>query len=165
MNANINVCERFVAEGVWLWLDNDLSNVERKRWEAHLATCEACQHVLAETESTLGRYNAIEEDPPSAKSIEAILEEAGKRRVRDFWRPILAAAAAVILVVQSALPGWADRIDEISNRPLVTNKALEAALELRAKQARENTSSIIPGLSTPHERLKAYLEAPRFQAP
>lgn len=162
MNPASNLCEQFEAEGVWLWLDNDMSNVERKRWESHLETCEACQHILAETKSTLERYDAIEEDTPSTESIEAILVEAGKRRVRDFWRPILTAAAAIILVVQSALPGWADRIDEISNRPLVTNKALEAILEHRATQARENTSSIIPGLSTPHERLKAYLEAPRF---
>ena len=60
MNPASNLCEQFEAEGVWLWLDNDMSNVERKRWESHLETCEACQHILAETKSTLERYDAIE---------------------------------------------------------------------------------------------------------
>ena len=162
MNTS-NLCDQFEAEEVWLWLDDDLSRLERKRLETHLASCETCRRVLAETDSTLERYDSIEQDRPCVKSAEAILTKAGQGRKYDFWRPILAAAAAIILVVQSTLPGLVDRIEEISNRPLVTHKALEETLELRVKQAGENDSPIYPGLSPPHDRLRAYLEAPHLQ--
>jgi predicted anti-sigma-YlaC factor YlaD len=164
MNPQSNLCERFDAEGVWLWLDDDLSRLERKRWEAHLASCETCRRVLSETKSTLDRYDSIEEDTPGVKSIEAIFRKARQDRQYNFWRPILVAAAAIILVVQSAQPGWTDRIEELSERPLTTNVALEKALKLRAKQAGEGVSPIVP-ISIRPDRLKAYLEAPRFLMP
>jgi len=155
-----NLCESFEAEGVLLWLDGDLSDVERKRWQAHLATCETCQRVLSETETTLDRYDALGQDAPRLASIETILEEGRRRRVRDYWRPIVVAAAVVILVVQSTLPGWPERIE--TEYPLARGEAIETTLRIRSEQAGEIVSPVPTVHSKLPDRLKVYREAPRF---
>src|SRR3989441_7467324 len=100
------------------YLDGDLGIAERAALEAHVASCPACEAILAELRRVVARAEAIDDQPPTTDLWPAIAQQIGvssgaeprgvvspparrARRRLSFPVPQLAAAAAVLLLLGS----------------------------------------------------------------
>src|SRR3989475_4404358 len=100
------------------YLDGDLGIAERAALEAHVASCPACEAILAELRRVVARAQAIDDQPPATDLWPAIAQQIGvasgaephgvgslgarrARRRLSFTVPQLAAAAAVLLLLGS----------------------------------------------------------------
>src|SRR2546426_12609052 len=100
------------------YLDGDLGIAERAALEAHVASCPACEAILAELRRVVARAQAIDDQPPTTDLWPAIAQQIGvssggephgvvslaarrARRRLSFTVPQLAAAAAVLLLLGS----------------------------------------------------------------
>src|SRR2546429_882504 len=100
------------------YLDGDLGIAERAALEAHVASCAACEAILAELRRVVARAQAIDDQPPTTDLWPAIAQQIGvssgaephgvvslaarrARRRLSFTVPQLAAAAAVLLLLGS----------------------------------------------------------------
>src|SRR3989475_4410589 len=100
------------------YLDGDLGVAERAALEAHVASCPACEAILAELRRVVARAQAIHDLPPTTDLWPAIAQQIGvssgaephgvvslparrARRRLSFTVPQLAAAAAVLLLLGS----------------------------------------------------------------
>src|SRR5256885_7725220 len=100
------------------YLDGDLGVAERAALEAHVASCPACEAILAELRRVVARAQPIHDRPPSTDLWPAIAQQIGvssgaephgvvslparrARRRLSFTVPQLAAAAAVLLLLGS----------------------------------------------------------------
>ena len=114
-----SLCKEF-PQAVWLLLGNELTDVDRGRWEGHLAECEPCRRELAEARAVLAAYHALpEQDAPEALIRAVVSKAAGKRRwdwkgvvkglhtrtrPRWVWGPVLAGASLAIFLLLSSEP-------------------------------------------------------------
>src|SRR3989475_11058803 len=100
------------------YLDGDLGIAERAALEAHVASCPACEAILAELRRVVARAEAIDDQPPTTDLWPAIAQQIGvssgaephgvvslaarrARRRLSFTVPQPAAAAAVLLLLGS----------------------------------------------------------------
>src|SRR3989442_340596 len=100
------------------YLDGDLGIAERAALEAHVASCPACEAILAELRRVVARAEAIDDQPPTTDLWPAIAQQIGVssgaephgvvslaarrgRRGLSFPVPQPAAAAAVLLLLGS----------------------------------------------------------------
>lgn len=156
MNSRVS-CETF-EEGVWLYLDDDLSPDERARWDNHLEGCERCRETLSNSQSTVGLYDRHGKvDAPEALIREVVSSAAMADTPRTptlavvtrMWRPVLAAAAAFTLMLyQPDLIGH--KISE--HRPIPPRGGYHSIARLLADpQAylEKERSPLIPGLESP----------------
>ena len=96
-----------------------LASAERREYEEHLETCEACRRSVAELAPMPGllarlpadRAEALLDEPvagaraPRPELLDAVRREGGRRRVRRIRvRVALAAAAAVVVLAAIAVP-------------------------------------------------------------
>lgn len=105
-----------------LYLDNELSTVERAAVEAHLAGCDACCAELASLRALFTALDALQPDALAADLTPAVLRGVATERRRAAWRqriswlvPALQGAAVVLLLVF----GWsalATRYGELTQR-------------------------------------------------
>ncbi|WP_084959217.1 anti-sigma factor [Thermoactinospora rubra] len=116
-------------------IDDDL---ERRRFEQHLAECAECAHELAtfaETAARLGQAMAVEPPPGLRANVMAAIGQVrqlppavaspGARRRRIGWAPWLAAVAAVAAVVLAVV---AVRAQDQVERLEAANRQVAAAL-------------------------------------
>lgn len=67
MSEQALTCQELV-ELVTEYFENSLSEVERKRFEAHLGTCSGCRNYLAQMKSTIdltGKLSEVDVPPPA----------------------------------------------------------------------------------------------------
>ncbi len=73
-SAGDEITCRELVELITEYLDGALPTTDRERFEAHLATCEACRAYLAQMRGTIAATGTISEDslPPALR--DALLE-------------------------------------------------------------------------------------------
>lgn len=86
-----------------------LSAAERKRLEAHLATCADCRQELADLEATtrlLGRVKPVDAPAPTWGQVQSRLTPRRRQRspLRQ-WSPVFAAALVLLMIGVALLPG------------------------------------------------------------
>src|SRR5439155_1108779 len=59
------------------YLDGDLGIAERAALEAHVASCPACEAILAELRRVVARAQAIDDQPPTTDLWPAIAQQIG----------------------------------------------------------------------------------------
>lgn len=105
------------------YLDGELSGVERRELEAHLAGCESCRQTLEDLARVVERAGSLEDRPPArdlwrvvadriasgqpagSQVVELASRRTPGRRHVSFSLPQLA-AASVALVILSSAAGW-----------------------------------------------------------
>jgi anti-sigma factor RsiW len=105
-----------------LYLDGELSTVERAAVEAHLAGCEACRTELTSLRALFTALDALQPEALATDLIPVVLRRVAAERRRVVWRqriswlvPTLQGAAVVLLLVF----GWsalATRYGELTQR-------------------------------------------------
>ncbi len=95
------------------YYDGGLLGADKAEFEAHLSTCDSCQHALAQARVLLPKVSELLADAPlparpsapAVKQVPRIRAASWMRRSPQAWRVPLALAAAV-LVVLAVLWGW-----------------------------------------------------------
>ena len=105
-----------------LYLDDELSTVERAAVEAHLAGCDACRAELASLQALFTALDALQPEALTADLTPVVLRGVAAERQRAVWRrrfswlvPALQGAAIILLFVF----GWsalAARYGELTQR-------------------------------------------------
>ncbi len=101
-----------------LYIVDALDDLERRRYESHLSTCEACQAELDTLDLGFASYveATAESVPPSVKeAVMAGIDEAQtpRKRFPGMVAGLVAAAAAVSVVVAVALSGGPDLVEQV----------------------------------------------------
>ncbi len=160
-------CEQ--QQNIALYVDGELSGKELAQFESHLAQCPACQEELEQVRELLRQLNDLPElEVPAqlpARLRAALLEEAGKARIRSprpTWLP-MAAAVCAILVGGVILVGGALRMGQTGG-----NSGGQYLMQAEQAPASDEMNSIA---SVPEEsaalatdEAQATSEAPRLAA-
>ncbi|MDX1447887.1 MAG: anti-sigma factor [Acidimicrobiia bacterium] len=113
-----------------LYIVDALDDLERRRYEAHLEDCAACQDELAELGPGFDAYlvAAAEPVPPAVKAavMARVAEPTGLRRFGGWAVGVAAAAAAVSVVVAVALGGEPDLVEQVYAAPDVVVLEVES---------------------------------------
>lgn len=156
------------------FLDGDLPSGEQEEMERHLRACVPCAKEAAEMRRLLERARALPDSLPPARDlwpeVAARLPHRGGERRRSFWRPALAAAAALAVVLvglRLGLGPGGERGDgtaggRVPQASLATNsvltaldletaaagKSLEAALDAGGRLGPQEGAAINTGLNS-----------------
>lgn len=101
-----------------LYIVDALDDIERRRYESHLADCPDCQAELEELDSGFGEYVAASAEPVPDTVKDAVMASLDqrptrRRRFAGLAVGLTTAAAAVSVVVAVALGGEPDLVDQI----------------------------------------------------
>lgn len=101
-----------------LYIVDALDDVERRRYEGHLAGCADCQAELEELDRGFGAYVAASTEPVPESVKTAVMagiekRPAGRRRFAGLAAGLTAAAAALSVVVAVAIGGEPDLVEQI----------------------------------------------------
>ncbi len=101
-----------------LYIVDALDDLERRRYESHISTCETCQAELETLDFGFVTYvEAIAEPvPPSVKgAVMSRIDEAQapKKRFSGMVAGLVAAAAAISVVVAVAVSGGPDLVEQV----------------------------------------------------
>lgn len=121
-------------------LDNENTELEEARLQAHLEQCPDCRQVLESFQLMDAGLLSLEEEAPARlhdRVMEAVRKEAAPRRKKNPWMGVLASAAAVALVVGI---GWfaSDRnadgsMAQDSNEPMTVSLYADTAKDLQVQ--------------------------------
>jgi anti-sigma factor RsiW len=85
------------------YVNNTLSGDERHEVEAHLAGCERCRDELAWLRAVQGSARAAQGSGAGELGLQRLLRNVrAQKPARRWWRPALATAAVLVIVLQSA---------------------------------------------------------------
>lgn len=101
-----------------LYIVDALDDVERRRYQRHLADCAECRAELEELDSGFGEYVAASAEPVPEAVKDAVMARLDqrpnpRRRFAGLAVGLTTAAAAVSVVVAVALGGEPDLVDQI----------------------------------------------------
>ena len=95
-------CAQF-DEAAWLLISGELDDDARSAWERHLAGCDECASLLAARRRVLDVYDGLVPDADATLDLSRMPVATG--RAAFWWRPAMAVAAGLLLLVLGALAG------------------------------------------------------------
>ncbi len=106
--TNSSICTG-KEETIFQYLDDELSPAERTAFKQHLAQCETCRHLLAETEMFFADFSALENVPtPTAEISAGVMAQLPSRTTHSLerWLPVAQLTIGLALLALSLPKVW-----------------------------------------------------------